>query len=259
MSHPYANSLAGYLVCYKNPYATYQCLQSFRAWYPATTLVVASDNGYDYENMAAHFGAVYIHETESVNCSFSQCDVERRKEIIRQLLRRHARALEAVTEPYLMWLEDDVRVNSPVTATLQSDMNGFNPNQLPHDTRQAFIQTFHLPDHGSLTRTGHGGTIYKTQHLRDSLANLEMHERVLRFYEHTPLEWCMDTFLSLLICATHGSISSYEGHGDGHEAVDPSLVVQHQFKRYYNQPLPVELAHLCSEQSCSDPSEHKCA
>lgn len=255
MANPYQTEMAGYLVCYQNPYATYMCLQRFRSCYPQTTLVLASDKGYDYRNMAAHFGAIYLHETDTLNRSATSFPVERRKEIIRSMLRRHARAVGYVKEPYLMWLEDDVRVNSPVTAQLHADMNGYNPNCLPLETKKLFTKTFHLSDRGTFTRTGHGGTIWKTPFLREGLADTDLHERLLSFYERTTLEWCMDTFLSLLTYARQGSLSSYVGHDDGRDTVNPLLTVQHQFKNYYNQPLPAELQHLVSE--VPPPSEQK--
>ena len=54
-------NIGAYLQCYKNPYATFKCLESFRTHYPHGTIVLLSDNGYDYTNMARHFDCIYIH------------------------------------------------------------------------------------------------------------------------------------------------------------------------------------------------------
>ena len=51
-----------YFQCYKNPYATYKCLESFRKFYPESTIVLLSDNGYNYSEMAKKFNCIYIHE-----------------------------------------------------------------------------------------------------------------------------------------------------------------------------------------------------
>ena len=37
-------SLGAYFQCYKNPYATYKCLESFRKYYPHNTVVLLSNN-----------------------------------------------------------------------------------------------------------------------------------------------------------------------------------------------------------------------
>jgi len=54
--------IGAYLQCYKNPYATYKCLESFRKIYPHSTVVLLSDNGYHYMEMAKHFKCIYIHK-----------------------------------------------------------------------------------------------------------------------------------------------------------------------------------------------------
>ena len=56
-----------YLQCYKNPYATYKCLESFRTFYPDNTIVLLSDNGYDYTKMAEYFKCIYIHSNENIH------------------------------------------------------------------------------------------------------------------------------------------------------------------------------------------------
>jgi len=45
--------LAAIFQCYKNPLATYECLESFRRFYPDSQVVLYSDNGYDYIEMAS--------------------------------------------------------------------------------------------------------------------------------------------------------------------------------------------------------------
>ena len=57
-------TLGAFLQCHKNPYATYKCLESFRKHYPMSTIVLLSDNGCDYTEMAKHFDCIYIHEKE---------------------------------------------------------------------------------------------------------------------------------------------------------------------------------------------------
>jgi hypothetical protein len=62
MSQPFG----AYLQCHKQPLATYKCLESFRNNYPDSTVILLSDNGYDYSEMANFFGCIYIHENENI-------------------------------------------------------------------------------------------------------------------------------------------------------------------------------------------------
>jgi hypothetical protein len=55
-------TLGAMLQCYKNPYATYKCIESFRQHYPDSTIVIISDNGYDYTKLAEHFNCIYTDE-----------------------------------------------------------------------------------------------------------------------------------------------------------------------------------------------------
>jgi len=59
-------SLGAFLQCYKEPLATYKCLESFRSFYPDSSIVLLSDNGYDYSEMAKHFHCIYIHSNENI-------------------------------------------------------------------------------------------------------------------------------------------------------------------------------------------------
>ena len=41
-----------FLQCYKQPFATYNAIRSVREHYPSCTIVILSDNGYDYTELA---------------------------------------------------------------------------------------------------------------------------------------------------------------------------------------------------------------
>jgi hypothetical protein len=60
------SKIGAFLQCYKNPLATYHSFFSFKKYYPQGTIVLLSDNGYDYTEMVKHFTCIYIHETENI-------------------------------------------------------------------------------------------------------------------------------------------------------------------------------------------------
>jgi hypothetical protein len=54
----------------------------------------------------------------------------------------------------------------------------------------------------------------------------------------------LDMLFSLIVTLSGGNIGPYNGHYDYHLGINPDIDVQHQFKQFYNVPLPYELSHL---------------
>jgi len=102
--------LGAFFQCYKQPYATYKCLESFRKIYPTEPIVLLSSNGHDYTNMANHFRCIYLHEEE--NISFIQERTEQAK--CARLIQRVVEAFSILSCDYVLWLEDDVHVHKPL-------------------------------------------------------------------------------------------------------------------------------------------------
>lgn len=48
-----------YFQCYKQPYAIYKALESIRMFYKDCTIILLSDNGYDYSEIAKYFNCTY--------------------------------------------------------------------------------------------------------------------------------------------------------------------------------------------------------
>ena len=114
-----------YLQCYKNPFATFICLMSFRNFYPTSTIVLLSDNGYDYTEMAKYFQCIYIHSTESLLLIYRYVYGDGKYEISFKLIDRVVNAFKLCKEEYVMWLEDDVVINNMITDTFKYHINGF--------------------------------------------------------------------------------------------------------------------------------------
>ena len=118
-------SLGAYFQCYKNPYATYKCLESFRAHYPHATIVLLSDGGYEYSEMAKQFGCIYIHgESIPLLTSLEEDYITKSY----ALLYRIQKVFSLIPEDFIMWLEDDVCVNGVIQDIFRFNINGFCPN-----------------------------------------------------------------------------------------------------------------------------------
>lgn len=235
-------SLGAYLQCYKNPYATYKCLESFRTHYPNATVVLLSDNGYDYTEMAKHFQCIYIHEEQQILLVLKLEEDYITKSYA--LLDRMERVFPLIQEEYIMWLEDDVSVNGVIQDTFQYDLNGYCPNVFNDFWK---IDKEKYPLTGIYHWTGHGGSVFHKNNFLKYLKNKVLIQDILVNWKTYNLTKNVgqDFFWSLIITLNGGTVGPYQGHEDCFYKND-SVVVQHQYKVWYGVPMPEELSHLVS-------------
>jgi hypothetical protein len=237
-----------YLQCYKNPFATYKSLESLRRYYPNCTVVLLSDNGYDYTEMAKLFNCIYIHETQNLPLIYKDIDTGSHISHAIQLIKRIYNSFKLCKEEYVMWLEDDVSINKPIVDTFKYSINGFCPNHLNENTNIALHQKYPFIEESELYRiTGHGGSLFHKQTLLDAFELEEIVMDVLmnwKIYKF-PSDLCQDFLFSVLVILNGGTIGPYEGHYDYYyPIIHPEITVQHQYKRWYGIELPDELKHL---------------
>jgi len=246
MSSP---AFGAYLQCYKNPLATYICLQSFRKHYPTSTIVLLSDNGYDYSEMAKHFQCIYLHETETVllTCRDKEIKSGLYKDNTHRLIDRLSLCFELCPEDYVMWLEDDVHIHGPVDSDFAYDMNGWCPNTFQPFTIKALAGTYTFLDTTKPYRfTGQGGSIFHKKRFLQYINNREIVDDVLDKWNHyCGYELGQDLFFSLLATLGKGTIGPYSGHGEFHSC--SNMTVRHQYKIHYGKPLPQDLQYLVKE------------
>uniref|UniRef100_A0A6C0B740 Glycosyltransferase n=1 Tax=viral metagenome TaxID=1070528 RepID=A0A6C0B740_9ZZZZ len=239
--------IGAYLQCYKNPYATYKCLEQFRRFYPNGTVVLLSDNGYNYSNMAEFFNCIYIHCDENLWLTYRDVDSNGALVNSKKLVRRVYDAFEMINEEYIMWLEDDVIINGPIRDEFRYDINGYCPNKL--ETSILCKRYKNLDSNRTYRFSGHGGTVFHKSNtlsafLRDDILN----DVVVNWSKYAlPVTIGQDYLFSILVTVNNGTIGPYNGHGERYnDRVEPSIIVQHQYKYWYGKPMPSELNHLIS-------------
>ena len=249
MSQPFG----AYYQCYKNPYATYKCLESFRNIYPKNTIILISDNGYDYTEMAKQFDCIYIHETNKARLEIKNdiISIETLKENFQNWSNRIIKSCLLCDEEYIMWLEDDVRVNSKIMDTFQYDLNGFCPNVFLKGQIEKYSVDFPILNNDTIYKfSGHGGSVFKKNKLIECFNNNSVTDILFDNWKNYGIhEFAHDFVLSLLIHINKGTVGSYEGHYDSTQEIVnvDHLRIQHQFKRYYGVPLPTDKLHLVDE------------
>lgn len=238
-----------YLQCYKNPLATFKSLESLRSHYPYCSVVLISDNGYDYSEMAKYFNCIYIHGTQNLPLIYKDIDSGNHITHAIQLIKRIYYAFQLCKEEYIMWLEDDVIINKPIVDTFKYGINGFSPNNIDQfSNNNPLKQKYpYMSDNNSYKFTGHGGSVFHKQTLLNAFEKEEIVMDVLlnwKNYEF-PSDLCQDFFFSVLVNLNNGTVGNYEGHYDVYNnVINPLINVQHQYKRWYGIDLPDELKHL---------------
>jgi len=238
-------NIGAYLQCYKNPYATYKCLESFRKFYPNSTVVLLSDNGYNYSKMAEYFNCIYIHSDENLVLIYDKLGTEGALVNSTKLAKRFCEALLLCEEDYVMWLEDDVSVNNKITDIFRYDMNGFCPNTIVTDV---LCKKYAIFEYGKKYHfTGHGGSVFHKKNIMNALIKEEVLTDVVNNWQEyeLPTTLCQDYLFSILVILNGGTIGPYKGHNEhGRHTIEPDIDIQHQYKRWYGVPMPDHLKHL---------------
>ena len=248
-----------YFQCYKNPFATYKVLESFRKFYPTNSIVLCSDNGYDYTKMAQHFNCIYQHRVKNMWLIYSDC-TEIDKGVngahivwAKEVLQHMQSMFSLVKEDYILWLEDDLSINHMISDTCSNDINGYNPNQYWTNMKMELSKKYaHINPSNKYTWSGGGGSIFNKNTMLHYLKNEEIIDDILINWTNYDLtrEIVCDFLLSLIVHLNNGTVGALNGMQDGaRDIIDMSLAIQHQYKRYYNVTIPDELAYLVDKSA----------
>jgi hypothetical protein len=240
-----------YLQCHKQPLATYKCLESFRSFYPDSTIVLLSDNGYDYTEMAKYFNCIYIHENENIWLTWWDLNDKGYFMNSYKMIDRMNRILPLIREDYVMWIEDDVSINSKIDDEFRFDLNGFCPNSVSNfwNINELSKKYPFLNINADYRFSGHGGSVFHKNNFITYLKNKDIIDDILEnwiIYKF-PTSLGQDFFFSMIILLSNGTIGSYKGHYDGFHYKDNNISVQHQYKVWYNHDLPEELCYLINK------------
>ena len=244
--------IGAYFQCYKNPYATYKALESFRIHYPNSPILLLSDNGYNYEKMAKHFNCMYIHSTENIPFITNYINDEQYVSMGWKIVKRICECFKLLNCDYILLLEDDVKVQNPIDPEILrqgADLFGYNPNTLSKEIISLFQKKYmYLDTNKDYHFSGHGGSFYKRDSCIKFFSNNHLVEDILRAYVNyrntfLPINICQDQLFSFIIILHNGKVEYLPGHIDSNGEIS-NCFNQHQYKVFYNQPMPYEIEHL---------------
>ena len=250
-------TIGAYFQCYKNPRATYESLKSFRNYYPDSTVVLLSNNGYDYTNMAKYFNCIYIHDTNNLPFAYEikdnsihmspynklYCNKEQFITNAKSFILRFINVFKLFQEEYIILLEDDVHVHNKINSSFIYDLNGWCPNSFQKRCIDKLSEKYtNLDVNKTYNYSGHGGSVYNKNSFLICLQNTEIIDDLLFNWENYNFgELCCDLFFSLLLTINDKKIGLYNEHSDFNGAI-----IQHKYNIWYNQDMPQELKYLVS-------------
>ena len=245
--------IGAFFQCYKNPLATYKALESFRKNYPDSPVLLLSDNGYNYKKMAEHFKCEYVHATESIPVWINYENDEQYISKGIKLVERLVECFQKLDCKYILLLEDDVKVHNPVPEvflTDKSDLYGNTINTISTELLKACLKNFPFIDvNKSYHYSGHGGSFYNKDKCISAFSNKKIVQDVLQAFLHTRhnssvININQDELVSLIIILNKGKITKIPGFIDTNDVTIRKCFTQHQFKFFYDKPLPLSLQHL---------------
>ena len=240
---PQQVDIGAYYQCFKQPKAFIQAIANYRHVYPTQTLVVVSDNGYNYKKYVETFRGIYTQDTRQSGNDITNALKSAVK--ARLYLDRFFDAVCLMKDPYFMLLEDDVLVCAQVPLScIRYDITGCNnsgavlwPN-IVDDLRSRGVNVPYGQYYGAC-----GGTIFRTAFFRWIRETVDIDE-VLSEYGHLNPNYDSDILLSYITLRFGGSVGGPPVElGDTTnpnwqaQVAEGVIKIVHDYKSLYNIPL----------------------
>ena len=226
-----------FLLAYRNPKATFECLKAFRQFHPESSVYLVSDGGDDLSDIAAFFNCKY-ECLERIGRPPWSADV------MKEWLRRFVTAARLGNSDYIIHLEDDVLIRGPIYRQGAVTMAGPYSSHARLSARVIeYLHSCH-PQIVSDRYGGCGGTLFHRTTLMECAEGFDF----LDFPFLSELESRVrhnDVFLTLMfLLAGHPYESLEDVYCEatflypGWETNGKPIV--HQYKRFYGQELTRE-------------------
>jgi hypothetical protein len=229
--------IGAFIQCYKQPLALDIALFHFRKAYPTGTIVLVSDNGYNYSKMAEKYNCLYFHGTMNTRVDWYDYEPEKYAEFFNRL----RNYIPLIKEDYFMILEEDVIVMNRITEPFLGTLNGNPLNLIKKETIQKFRELQTYPT--DFAYTGQGGSVWEKKHFLKMINDDELLTNIANQWNTTELgnNKVFDNFSSVVCVASGGTIHKMKTIRDIiHNMHDlQGGVVFHQVKQFYrNEVFP---------------------
>lgn len=254
-----ASEIDAFYICHKQPYATYMVLKKFRMFYPNSKIFLFSNNGYDYTEMAKEFNCEYNHlkkEIAGVSHAYNMLSEKEMIDLFYYFLDICRYVYQKSSARFIIKLEDDLDIRGSIdVSNLKGAINGPTLHKLPMDIFNQFNNYYPeyklSPIINDVFFSGHGGCIFDRKKIVDCLMKKNIIEKIIDLYINLRIlngYLIDDVFFSILVIVCGYTIYTTEHQLElkyfFSQKDDPKYVVLHDYKEYYDQPMPKELEYL---------------
>jgi hypothetical protein len=233
--------IGAYYQAYNKPQCVDFVLDNFRKHYPNSDVVLVSDGGHDFSELATKYNCIYFYEQ---NLSGDTSDKSKglaasyfhSPEVLINYVLRFGKYISYINQNQFIILEDDVLVLNK-TKELNHDINGSNPTE-----SLSYSVCMDLKNVSKINYGACGGCILKTNFFKTILSEKNLNnikEQIKRYCKLTNERWASDAILSYICLANNGSIGDWDGFGETWEKdIIPRLnnneiEILHQYKNFY--------------------------
>ncbi len=228
--------IGAYFQVFNQKKATFETLKSFRQHFPDAPVYLLSDKGEDFSEIARHFSCDY--EYADVNIAYWPC-----KDIVGWLARLHAVCKKYQDCDWILLLEDDVRVRDRISKPPRGHLvgqgggDGLNAGKQISAAAKAFLRD-RYPGLEINGISGCGGSLFHRESFERAYENIAAYDvKALDALDHG-LTWATDFALTFFFLMNGLTVRrwldlSEEARGN----YGPASAFDHQYKRFYKQPL----------------------
>jgi len=114
------HDISAYIQCYSNKRAVFECIKSFRNFYPTNFITLVSDNGDDFTSISNYFNLNYIYSDKNILPKGRMCGLECVYEYFKRIY-NHCISTES---EWVVLLEEDVNTLRKIKHFPSTDAGG---------------------------------------------------------------------------------------------------------------------------------------
>ena len=235
--------IGAFYQCYKNKKAVDYVLSKYTENYPNSDVVLISDGGDDYKDIAEKYNCKYFFE-ENLNTGSQRALVFNNVESIIKYIDRISKYINLINAKYFLNLEDDVIVFKKTDHNeLIYDINGCNFNEFLSPKLEKILKNYNsnLISLNKIYFGGCGGCFFNIDFFKQITKDKQKLKIDIEefFYNSAYGEPAADRVFSFLCYKNQGTIGQYKGfcetwHPDYEtRKLNNSIEVLHQYKELY--------------------------
>lgn len=220
--------------CYKNNRATFEVLLNFRIYYPDIPIVLISDNGNDFSDMAEYFNCTYIYSDKQSGNGIT--NVLKHDNKTNLWLDRIKQTCEVLNDcEYVLYMEDDVLTRDVITKNPNADIAGpSNPDDFWWSPQIIRWMKENRPNVEINGLNGCGGTIFKRTSFLECFDNQPDYSFFGKLDDR--LLWASDAILTFLFLYNKKTSRRWlDQSEESRGKIFGSTAFDHQHKYFYDK------------------------